>query len=148
MQGKRKYFLVPFSFVVFGAGLIVGQLSPIARNAEAQSTDRVFELRTYTTHPGRLAELHARFADHTTKLFGRHGITNIGYFTPQDSPDAENTLVYMIAHDSREAAVANWENFRADPDWVRASEESRRNGLLVSNVESVFLNPTGYSEIK
>jgi len=75
-------------------------------------------------------------------------MTNIGYFRPQDSPLAENTLIYLLAHDSREAAEASWAGFRADPDWERVAAESRRNGRLVENVESVFLGPTDYSEMK
>ena len=145
---KKYRLLVLLSLTVFGLGLIVGNMTQFASVAEAQSSDRVFELRTYTAHPGRLEELHARFGDHTVQLFERHGMTNIGYFRPQDSPLAENTLIYLLAHDSREAAEASWAGFRADPDWERVAEESRRNGRLVENVESVFLDPTDYSKMK
>ena len=145
---KKYRLLVPFSLTIFGLGLVAGNISQFARVAEAQSSDRVYELRTYTAHPGRLEELHARFGDHTVQLFERHGMTNIGYFRPQDLPLAENTLIYLLAHDSREAAEASWAGFRADPDWERVAEESRRNGRLVENVESVFLDPTDYSKMK
>ena len=145
---KKYRLLVLLSLTVFGLGLILGNITQFASVAEAQSSDRVFELRTYTAHPGRLEELDARFGDHTVQLFERHGMTNIGYFRPQDPPLAENTLIYLLAHDSREAAEASWAGFRADPDWERVAEESRRNGRLVENVESVFLDPTDYSKMK
>ncbi len=145
---KKYRFLVSLSFSIFCLGLVAGKITQFASVAEAQSSDRVFELRTYTTHPGRLGELHARFGDHTIQLFERHGMTNIGYFRPQDSPLAENTLIYLLAHDSREAAEASWAGFRSDADWQRVAEETRRNGRLVENVDSVFLNPTGYSKMK
>ncbi len=29
---------------------------------------RVFEMRTYYAHPGKMKDLHARFRDHTCKL--------------------------------------------------------------------------------
>ena len=145
---KKYGLLVLLSLTVFGLGLILGNITQFASVAEAQSSDRVFELRTYTAHPGRLEELDARFGDHTVQLFERHGMTNIGYFRPQDPPLAENTLIYLLAHDSREAAEASWAGFRADPDWERVAEESRRNGRLVENVESVFLDPTDYSKMK
>ena len=145
---KKYGLLVLLSLTVFGLGLILGNITQFASVAEAQSSDRVFELRTYTAHPGRLEELDARFGDHTVQLFERHGMTNIGYFRPQDPRLAENTLIYLLVHDSREAAEASWAGFRADPDWERVAEESRRNGRLVENVESVFLDPTDYSKMK
>ena len=119
----RNYRLsVPLGLAIFGLGLISGSVIQLANVAEAQSSDRVFELRTYTTFPGRLDALHSRFAQHTIRLFERHGMTNIGYFTPQDVPLAENTLIYILAHDSREAAEASWEAVVADPYWHRAYE--------------------------
>lgn len=145
---KQYRLMVPLSLAIFGLGLVVGNITQFAGVAEAQSSDRVFELRTYTAHPGRLEELHARFGDHTVQLFERHGMTNVGYFRPQEAPLADNTLIYLLAHDSREAAEASWAGFRADSDWERAAEESRRNGRLVQNVDSVFLDPTSYSKMK
>ncbi len=75
-------------------------------------------------------------------------MTNVGYFSPQDSPLSENTLIYILAHDSREAAEASWAAFRADPEWQSVAEKTRRNGRLVANVESVFLDATDYSQMK
>jgi hypothetical protein len=144
----NKNVSMPLGLAIFALGLFAGMAIQIADDAQAQTTSRVFELRTYTTHPGRLAELHARFGDHTVQLFERHGMTNVGYFQPQDAPLAENTLIYLLAHDSREAAAASWDAFRNDPEWQRVAEESRRNGRLVANVESVFLDPTSYSMMK
>jgi ureidoglycolate hydrolase len=145
----RNYRLsVPLALTIFVLGLASGSVIQLTNVAEAQSSDRVFELRTYTTFPGRLDALHARFANHTIRVFERHGMTNIGYFTPQDTPLAENTLIYIIAHDSREAAEASWEAFIADPEWQRAYEESIRDGQLVEKLESTFMDPTDYSQMK
>ncbi len=140
--------LAPFAVAIFGLGVMAGNAVQFFDNANAQSASRVFELRTYTAHPGRLAEVNARFGDHTVQLFERHGMTNIGYFRPQDAPLSENTLIYLLAHDSRAAAEASWAAFRNDPDWQRVAEESRRNGRLVANVESVFLDPLGFSQMQ
>ena len=145
----RKYrFTISTGLAIFALGVISGGVVQYAGVAEAQSSDRVFELRTYTTNPGRLDALHARFADHTIRLFERHGMTNIGYFTPHDAPLAENTLVYIIAHDSRETAEASWAAFIADPEWQRAYEESQRDGRIVEKLESGFLDATDYSQLK
>lgn len=117
------------------------------QTATAVSQPRVFEIRTYTTEPGRLAALQARFRDHTTKLFEKHGMTNIGYWTPADEPRSQDTLVYILAHPSRAAATKNWEAFINDPEWHQARDDSERDGPIVSQVESVFLEPTDYSPI-
>ena len=145
----RKYQLkLSLGLAIFAFGVISGNFIQFNSVAEAQSSDRVFELRTYTTHPGRLDALHARFAEHTIPLFERHGMTNIGYFVPQDAPLAENTLIYIVAHDSREAAKASWAAFVADPDWQEAREASMRDGLIVDKIENVFMNATDYSMMK
>jgi hypothetical protein len=136
--------LLPLSLAIFVLGLVLGNINPVA----AQSSDRVFELRTYTAAPGRLDALHARFAEYTIQLFERHGMTNIGYFSPQDGPLSENTLIYLLAHDSRKAAEASWAAFRADPEWQSVAEETQRDGRIVEKVESVFLDPTSYSRMR
>ena len=114
---------------------------------EAKSS-RVFELRTYTAHPGKLGDLEARFRNHTLKLFEKHGMKNIGYWTPSDAPLKENTLIYIVAHESRDAAKKSWDAFRVDPNWVKARDASEANGKIVAKVESVFLDATDYSAIK
>jgi len=134
--------------IVFVLGMAAGGSLQFAHSAAAQAPERIFELRTYTTLPGRLEALHARFADHTIGLFERHGMTNIGYFTPQDAPQAGNTLVYLLAHDSRAAADASWKAFAADPEWKRVSEESQRDGRIVEKVDRMYLDATGYSPLK
>ena len=114
------------------------------------TNDRVFELRTYTTTPGNLPLLHARFRDHTMQLFARHGMTNLFYWQLlPDQPAADNTLVYMLAHASEDAAKESFEAFRADPDWIAAKAESETKGggslTIPDGVKSIFLKPTDYS---
>jgi hypothetical protein len=114
---------------------------------------RVFELRTYTTTPGNLDRLLARFRDHTLKLFTRHGMTNIAYWKLMpDQPGAENTLVYLLAHKDQDAAKASFGSFRQDPDWVAAREASEKAGggslTIKDGVKSLFLKATDYSPTK
>jgi hypothetical protein len=125
-------------FISFAAG----------RASSAQSSSRVFELRTYTTPEGKLAPLLARFRNHTMALFEKHGMINIGYWIPQDAPKSGNTLIYMIAHHSRAEAAQNWAAFNADPEWQRVKAESEASGPLVVHVESVFLNPADFSPLQ
>jgi hypothetical protein len=105
----------------------------------------VFELRTYTTLEGRLPNLHARFKNHTMKLFEKHGMKNVMYWTPTNEKTANNTLIYVIWHASPEAAKKSWDGFRADPDWHKARDESEKDGKIVAKVESVYMKATEYS---
>lgn len=128
---------------VFFLGHVCGRAA-----ADAAKPNRVFEIRTYTTEEGKLDALLARFRDHTTKLFEKHGMTNVGYWVPQDEPKSKNTLIYIIAHESRDAAKKNWDEFRSDPDWNKVRTESEAAGKIVNNVDSVFANPTDFSPLK
>jgi hypothetical protein len=130
------------------AAVMVGYWIMKTNPAEAASSGRVFEMRTYTTNPGKLDALNARFRDHTTRIFKKHGMENVGYWVPQDEPAHSNTLVYIIAHKSREAAKASWDAFRADPEWKKVAAESEASGKIVAKVESVFMDPVDYSPIK
>ncbi len=138
----------------FWLGIAGGLLAAVAfsqvsltTTAQAYSADKaeasmLYELRTYTTPEGKLDALNARFRDHTMKLFEKHGMKNIMYWTPVDKP---NTLIYVIAHKDKDAADASWEGFRNDPEWKRVAEESQRDGRLVQKVESVYMKQTDYS---
>ena len=119
-----------------------------AKPASGDGKMRVFEMRTYTAPEGKLDALHARFRDHTNKLFVKHGIELVGYWVPTDAARSKNTLIYILAYPSREAADASWKAFRNDPDWKKAQAESEKDGKLVAKAESVFMTPTDYSPIK
>jgi hypothetical protein len=108
-----------------------------------------FELRTYLTAPGKLAALNTRFRDHTCALFQKHGMTLVGFWTPAPGqPGADNTLIYLLQHASKEAAEASWKAFRADPEWIKAKAASEVDGSLTEKVEGLGLLPTDYSPMK
>jgi len=107
--------------------------------------DRVYEMRTYTAPDGKFEALQTRFRDHTLKLFEKHGIENVAYFVPTDDPKSQNTLIYLIAHKSRDAAEASWKAFRDDPEWKKVHANSEVNGKLVEKVDVMFLAPTDYT---
>jgi len=136
------------SICLASAAAVVGYWVMKTNPAEAASGARVFEIRTYTTLPGKLDALNARFRDHTTKIFKKHGMQNVGYWVPQDEPAHSNTLVYIIAHKSRDDAKKSWDAFRADPEWQKVQKESEAGGKIVAKVESVFADPTDYSPLK
>jgi hypothetical protein len=115
--------------------------------SHAAEDSRVFEMRIYVTNEGKLPALLSRFRDHTVALFQKHGIENIGYWVPiEKNEGAENTLIYVIAHQSRESAANNWDAFRKDPEWQAAAKASEANGkILAQKPEVIFMKATDYS---
>ncbi len=105
----------------------------------------VYELRVYSAAAGKLPELLARFRDHTIKLFEKHGMKNVAYWTPVDEPGKSGTLIYILRHASREAAAASWKAFQDDPDWKSVKEKSEANGKLVDKVDSTYMALTDFS---
>jgi hypothetical protein len=138
------------------SGKIVDSVSSVFMNMSdimpkikpGKGDNRVFELRTYTCLPGRLPNLITRFKDHTTKLFEKHGMENIVYYTSIEKDGAQPKLVYLLAHKSQEEAKKSWDAFRSDPVWVAARDASEKDGKIVEKVESVYMKPTSFSKIK
>jgi hypothetical protein len=129
------------------AGLVLGMGFSELRAADPAPA-RVFEIRTYHTLPGRLDALNQRFRNHTLRMFEKHGMTNVAYWTFQDSPEKENTLIYVISHASREQARKNWAGFVADPEWKKIADDSQRDGKIIEKIDSVFVDATDYSPLK
>jgi hypothetical protein len=139
---------IGFAAGSWNASTIALAHSSSSEGGHAQNAGKVFELRTYTAPEGKLPNLQARFRDHTIRIFNKHGMKSIGYWVPQDAPAKDNTLIYIISHDSREAAKKNWADFAADPEWKKVAAESQVDGRIVSGVVSVFMDATDYSGIK
>jgi hypothetical protein len=110
-----------------------------------QGATGVYELRVYHAAPGKLGDLQSRFREHTIKLFDRHGMKSVAYWTPLDEPENSNTLIYILQHPSREAAAANWKAFQDDPEWKSVRDKSEANGKLVEKVDSTFMALTDFS---
>jgi hypothetical protein len=133
---------------VVGQYLKMNDYSP--KNIPATKKPLTYELRTYTTNEGKLPNLNARFRDHTMRIFAKHGMKNIAYFTPTDEKLQKNTLVYFIAHASLEAAGKSWKAFGRDPEWGKVARESQVDGpiLIKGGVKRLYLAPTDYSPKK
>lgn len=119
-----------------------------AVKAQKKTPERVFELRTYTASPDKLSDLLTRFRKHTLKLFKKHGMENIAYWTSIEKDGAQPKLIYILAHKSEEAGKASFDAFRKDLKWVKARDESEKNGKLTEKVESMYMTPTDFSEIR
>lgn len=144
-----KSIIVALLISVSATTSFAAETNTVAISPSIAKDSRCFEMRTYYAMPGKLEALNARFRDHTCALFKKHGMENIGYWIPSDADKgASNTLVYIVAHKSREEAKKSWAAFIADPDWKKAHKESEVNGKLVEKIESVFLSATDYSAMK
>ena len=133
------------------ATLLLAPLGAFADENDSDTHDgdeRVFEMRIYTAAEDRLPDLMNRFRNHTNYLFVKHGMQLIGYWTPTEGEESANTLVYILAHDSREAAKKSWSGFVADPAWKEAAAESRKNGRLVAKIENHWLKATDFSPLQ
>lgn len=130
--------LAVVGLAAFAAGLSIGE--------EKKVNSRVYELRTYTTLPGRLPALNKRFAEHTLKLFEKHGMKNEMYWIPTDAAKKDNTLIYVVSHENQEAADKSWREFGADPDWIKARDASEKDGKILAKApDRVFMTLTDYS---
>jgi len=121
--------------------------SPMWKNGSADK-NAVFELRTYRCNPGKLSNLDARFRDHTIRIFARHGMKSVAYWHPSDEPDSNDTLIYILRHDSQDAAAASWKSFSGDTEWKKVAAESQKDGrFLRERPGSVYMQATDYSGI-
>lgn len=119
-----------------------------ATAVEDSQAPRLYELRVYTTLPGRLEALHARFRNHTAKLFEKHGMRNHEYWVPTDAKLKDNTLIYVVSHKDQATADKSWADFIADPEWKKVQEASEKDGKIVSKVERTYMTLVDYSPRK
>ncbi|MBT3684950.1 MAG: NIPSNAP family protein [Cryomorphaceae bacterium] len=134
--------------------------SEVIETNDVGDNHEVYEMRVYYTHEGKFDDILSRFENHTTKLFEKHGFTNVGYWTTTKREnitfadefifqnDGNKALVYIVSFKDMDARDNSWDNFINDPEWTKAYEESRVNGPIVRKIEQVFLSPTVFSNLK
>src|SRR5688572_32872414 len=69
------------------------------------ATTEIYTLSLHDALP-----IFARFRNDTLRIFEKHGMENVGYWLPADAPASSNTLIYILAHDSRDAATRSEEH--------------------------------------
>lgn len=126
--------------------MVLGDVIGQSTSATGTPTQTVYQMRTYTVAPGKMPTLLKRFREHTMRLLERHGMTNVGYWTPEGE-ESDGKLIYLLAHESKQAAENSWPAFKNDPEWKSIFAETEANGRLVNNIESVFLTPTDFSNL-
>lgn len=133
----ENYFLTPAEY------------SPLL-NLDSVEPARTFELRTYEAAPGKLEAIHARFRDHTRRIFDNHGMTNVLYWRPVEGQETlDGKMMYLLAFPGVAARNQAWRDFAADPEWQKVAADSQVDGqLLAGRPESVLLRPTDYSPVQ
>ena len=107
----------------------------------------LYELRVYRCIPGRLPALIKRFDTTTLKLWEKHGIRQVGFWTTLIG-ESNQELTYMLAWDSLAEREQKWNTFMADPEWIGKRAESQKDGEIVENIVSQILQPTSFSALK
>ena len=141
MKVKR----VAWRVIAILASVSIAFLAGVAIGQEKKTDATVYELRTYTTVPGRLPALQKLFAEHTMRFFEKHGMRNGLHWIPIDEARKDNTLIYFLVHESQEAADRSWKAFQADPEWIKAREATLADGKLLEKAERVFMRLADFS---
>lgn len=111
-------------------------------------TSGIFQLRTYTCFDNKLPDLEKRFKNHTQDLFAKQGLVNYPYFETVEKDGSQPKLVYLLGHQDLESFEQAFSNFIKDPDWIKARDESEKNGKIVERVDAVFLKTIPFSPLK
>ncbi|MBC7800429.1 MAG: NIPSNAP family protein [Gemmatimonadaceae bacterium] len=104
------------------------------------------ELRVYRCLTGLLPNLLARFETVTLGIWARHGIRQAGFWTTVIGPSNQD-LTYLLAWDSMAEREQKWAAFQADPEWIEKRAVTERDGPIVANIETAFLQPTSFSSV-
>ena len=143
-------FVLAFLALGFAVLPVLRAADAAGGQAPTQAGERVFEMRTYHASPGKLDALHKRFRDHTLRLFEKHGITSIAYWTPIEGQKGHGeVLVFVLAYPDAATKEKAWNAFAADPEWQAAKKASEADGTpLAAKAESVLMKGSDYSPMK
>jgi hypothetical protein len=123
--------------------------------AQQKNAAGFYELRVYTAQPGKRDALAARFASRTAAIYARHGITNVGYWIPQESDQqlgitADNTFIYIRGYPSKEERDKRLKAAHDDPEFAEVVTTQERNPetRLIVKAHNIDLMPHGpYSAV-
>ena len=143
---SNRWRICAVAVLSFSAGSLMTAHLAHVDQVRADS-DRVFELRVYHTLPGKVPELESQFRDTTSKLLAKNDLKVVGYWVPEDTPDWDNTFIFLVAHSGREEANKNWDAMRADPGFQDLIKSAQAN-KLVDKIDRTFMRPTDFSPMR
>ncbi len=146
-DGMAWIFTAPLDVAL---GIRIGLDAPIGRSPARPDArllaGPVWELRIYQAGDGRWEHLVRRFRDHTDRLFKKHGMKPIGYWSPTDGTARQKRrFVYILEHASRYAAYRSWNRFSTDREWQDVLDRPEFQRVLAERPISIFLTENDYS---
>jgi hypothetical protein len=118
--------------------------------AQQRNASGFYELRIYKAQPGKRDALAARFASRTAGIYARHGITNVGYWIPQETDkelgiDASDTFIYIRGYPSKEERDKRLKAAHDDPEFdeVVVKQERDPNAKLIVKAHNIDMTPSG-----
>jgi hypothetical protein len=145
-EKSKRWGVCAIALFSFTAGSLITACLAHLDEVRADS-NRVFELRVYHTLPGKVPALESQFRDTTSKLLAKHDLKVVGYWVPEDTPDWDNTFIFLVAHSSQEEAKKNWDAMRADPAFQELIKSAQAN-KLVEKIDRTYMRPTDFSPMK
>jgi len=106
----------------------------------------IYEERRYRIAPGKMPDILRRFEDHALRLFDKHGIRLVGFWTPVIGPSL-NEICYLVSFDTADEMQRAWAAVAADPEWIAIKAETERDGPLVLDIANRILRPTAFSPL-
>jgi hypothetical protein len=107
----------------------------------------IHELRIYRCVPGRKPALLSRFENETLRIWEKHGIRQVGFWTTLIGKSSQE-ITYMLGWDSMAEREKRWSAFLAYPEWVVVVAKTEKDGQLVENISSQLLAPAVFSAVK
>jgi hypothetical protein len=107
----------------------------------------LYELRVYEAMPGRLPDLNKRFETVTLKIWEKHGIRQVGFWTTVVG-ESNQQLLYLLEWKDLAERERVWNGFQSDPEWLKARAETEKNGPIIARVSNQILAPTAYSKMR
>jgi hypothetical protein len=107
----------------------------------------IYEFRTYTCMPGRLADVLKRSEIQTKGMYKRLGLRPVGSWTTYVG-ESNQEVIFVFAWESLEEKERIWAQLLSDPEWAELRTETEKDGPLVANIKSSFQLPTKFSPLQ
>jgi hypothetical protein len=126
--------------------LLAMENAPRIEPPATKSPDRVFELRTYESRTNdRALNKLAMFNAGEFDIFKKANMPGV-FFGGAIAGEKLPQLTYMVVHESRQAADANWKAFGAVPEWRKLSRDPNYQDN-VSNITDQYVRPSPASQL-
>jgi hypothetical protein len=107
----------------------------------------IHELRVFHCVAGRLPALLKRFETATLRLFEKHGIKQLGFWTVAIG-ESNNDLFLILQWESLAERERKFGAFLMDPEWLKARNKSEEDGPVEASITNTILVPTAFSMIR